>query len=49
MQPLQSSWESIKQRQIEEKLEKLGVERGANSVPQILAPHARAASVRLVR
>ncbi|KAL0578529.1 hypothetical protein V5O48_003472 [Marasmius crinis-equi] len=43
--PGKGAWETIKQQQIEEKLEKLGVERGANSVPQIHAPHARAASI----
>ncbi|KAJ8088676.1 hypothetical protein PM082_013919 [Marasmius tenuissimus] len=43
--PGKSSWETIKHRHIEEKLEKLGVERGANSVPQIHAPHGRAASI----
>jgi hypothetical protein len=36
----------MKQQSIEEKLKKLGVERGSGSnVPQIFAPHARAASV----
>ncbi len=36
----------MKQMAIEEKLEKLGVERGSGSnVPHIYAPHARAASV----
>ncbi|KAF9457468.1 hypothetical protein BDZ94DRAFT_1227839 [Collybia nuda] len=36
----------IKQKAIEEKLEKLGVERGSgSSVPHIHAPHARAASI----
>jgi hypothetical protein len=36
----------MKQQVIEEKLEKLGVERGSGSnVPHIFAPHARAASV----
>ncbi|KAH9949523.1 hypothetical protein B0H21DRAFT_728360 [Amylocystis lapponica] len=44
--PGKSSWDAIKQRIIEEKLEKLGVERGSgSSVPHILAPHARAASI----
>jgi hypothetical protein len=38
----------MKQKDIEEKLEKLGVEKGSgSSVPHIYAPHARAASVRL--
>lgn len=37
----------MKQKMIEEKLEKLGVEKGSgSSVPNIHAPHARAASVR---
>jgi len=37
----------MKQKNIEEKLEKLGVERGSGSnIPHIHAPHARAASVR---
>jgi hypothetical protein len=37
----------MKQKLIEEKLEKLGVEKGSgSSVPHIHAPHARAASVR---
>jgi len=37
----------MKQQAIEEKLERLGVERGSGSnVPHIYAPHARAASVR---
>lgn len=36
----------MKQKMIEEKLEKLGVEKGSgSSVPHIHAPHARAASV----
>ena len=44
---LQSAWKAIKQRVIEEKLEKLGVEKGSGSnMPNIHAPHARAASVR---
>lgn len=41
----------MKQRIIEEKLERLGVERatgsGMSTVPHIHAPHARAASVRI--
>jgi hypothetical protein len=39
----------LKKKFIEEKLEKLGVEKGSGSsstVPHIHAPHARAASVR---
>lgn len=36
----------MKQKMIEEKLEKLGVEKGSgSSAPNIHAPHARAASV----
>ena len=43
----QRAWDELKQKAIEEKLEKLGVERGTGSnVPHIHAPHARAASVR---
>ncbi len=43
---LKSSWDTMKRRIIEEKLERLGVERGSGStVPHIHAPHARAASV----
>ena len=45
----QLAWEAIKQREIEEKLEKLGVERGSgrsSTLPlPVHAPHARAASV----
>ncbi|TCD62819.1 hypothetical protein EIP91_006385 [Steccherinum ochraceum] len=49
--PGKAAWDSMKQRIIEEKLEKLGVERGTGSsgmsstVPHIHAPHARAASI----
>ncbi|CCL98342.1 uncharacterized protein FIBRA_00336 [Fibroporia radiculosa] len=44
--PGKSAWEDIKRKIIEEKLEKLGVERGTgSSVPHIHAPHARAASI----
>ncbi|KAF8875019.1 hypothetical protein CPB85DRAFT_1444158 [Mucidula mucida] len=43
--PGKSAWDAIKQMAIEEKLEKLGVERGGGSVPPIFAPHARAASI----
>ncbi|KAI0960912.1 hypothetical protein AcV7_000159 [Taiwanofungus camphoratus] len=44
--PGKAAWNSIKQRIIEEKLERLGVERGSgSSVPHIHAPHARAASI----
>lgn len=45
----QPAWEVVKKKFIEEKLEKLGVEKGSTShstVPHIHAPHARAASVR---
>lgn len=41
----------MKHRIIEEKLQKLGVERGTGSaqgLPEILVPHARAVSVRLL-
>ncbi|KDR84748.1 hypothetical protein GALMADRAFT_233069 [Galerina marginata CBS 339.88] len=44
--PGKLAWDTIKQKNIEEKLEKLGVERGSGSnVPHIHAPHARAASI----
>ncbi|KAK7059231.1 hypothetical protein VNI00_001858 [Paramarasmius palmivorus] len=43
--PGKSAWEAIKQQHIEEKLERLGVERGASAIPHIHAPHARAASI----
>ncbi|KAI0369968.1 hypothetical protein BV20DRAFT_967326 [Pilatotrama ljubarskyi] len=44
--PGKAAWDTIKQRIIEEKLQRLGVERGAgSSVPLIHAPHARAASI----
>ncbi|TFK47942.1 hypothetical protein OE88DRAFT_1664911 [Heliocybe sulcata] len=44
--PGKSAWNAVKQKVIEEKLEKLGVERGSGSnVPHIHAPHARAASI----
>ncbi|KAF8887705.1 hypothetical protein BD779DRAFT_1525783 [Infundibulicybe gibba] len=44
--PGKRMWETIKQQAIEEKLEKLGVERGSGSnMPHIHAPHARAASI----
>ncbi|KAI0735960.1 hypothetical protein C8Q76DRAFT_668735 [Earliella scabrosa] len=46
--PGKAAWDTIKQRIIEEKLQKLGVERGSgsgSSVPHIHAPHARAASI----
>ena len=43
----QAAWDEMKQQAIEEKLERLGVERGSGSnVPHIYAPHARAASVK---
>jgi hypothetical protein len=41
----QIAWDAIKQRVIEDKLEKLGVERGSGGALPIHAPHARAASV----
>lgn len=45
---MQAAWQTIKQKAIEEKLEKLGVERGSGpGIPLIQAPHARAASVSL--
>ncbi|KAG6902960.1 hypothetical protein C0995_008533 [Termitomyces sp. Mi166 len=44
--PGELAWEEMKQKEIESKLEKLGVERGFGSnVPHIHAPHARAASI----
>ncbi|PPQ66775.1 hypothetical protein CVT26_009761 [Gymnopilus dilepis] len=47
--PGKLAWEAIKQREIEEKLEKLGVERGSgrsSTLPlPVHAPHARAASI----
>lgn len=44
--PGKSAWNAVKQKAIEEKLERLGVERGSGSnVPHIHAPHARAASI----
>lgn len=44
--PGKSAWKVMKQKMIEEKLEKLGVEKGSgSSVPHIHAPHARAASI----
>ncbi|KAI0327259.1 hypothetical protein GY45DRAFT_1437070 [Cubamyces sp. BRFM 1775] len=44
--PGKAAWDTIKQRIIEEKLQRLGVERGAGSTaPHIHAPHARAASI----
>ena len=46
MQAFQAAWKAMKQKMIEEKLEKLGVEKGSgSSVPLVHAPHARAASV----
>ncbi|KAI0043626.1 hypothetical protein FA95DRAFT_1563095 [Auriscalpium vulgare] len=42
--PGKVAWEDIKKHVIEEKLERLGVERGS-TVPHIHAPHARAASI----
>ncbi|EKM60392.1 uncharacterized protein PHACADRAFT_82113 [Phanerochaete carnosa HHB-10118-sp] len=44
--PGKPAWKIVKQKMIEEKLEKLGVEKGSgSSVPHIHAPHARAASI----
>ncbi|KAI0820637.1 hypothetical protein BC628DRAFT_1422801 [Trametes gibbosa] len=44
--PGKAAWDTIKQKIIEEKLQRLGVERGSgSSVPNIHAPHARAASI----
>ncbi|KAG5638183.1 hypothetical protein H0H81_001385 [Sphagnurus paluster] len=44
--PGKRAWDDMKQKAIEEKLERLGVERGSGSnVPHIHAPHARAASI----
>ncbi|KAF4572487.1 hypothetical protein EYR36_006993 [Pleurotus pulmonarius] len=44
--PGKRAWDELKQKAIEEKLERLGVERGSGSnVPHIFAPHARAASI----
>ncbi|KAJ7037434.1 hypothetical protein C8F04DRAFT_1035710 [Mycena alexandri] len=41
--PGKRAWQEIKKREIDEKLERLGVERSTNA--HILAPHARAASI----
>ncbi|KAG1725572.1 uncharacterized protein EDB91DRAFT_1168041 [Suillus paluster] len=43
--PGKVAWDDIKQRVIEEKLERLGVERGSGGALPIHAPHARAASI----
>ncbi|KAG0703038.1 hypothetical protein DFH29DRAFT_998824 [Suillus ampliporus] len=43
--PGKVAWDAIKQRVIEEKLERLGVERGSGGALPIHAPHARAASI----
>lgn len=41
------AWDTMRQREIDEKLEKLGIEpRAESNVPEIHAPHARSASVR---
>ena len=41
-----AAWDEMRQRLIDEKLEKLGVVgKGPTGVPEIHAPHARAASV----
>ncbi|KAJ7151611.1 hypothetical protein C8R46DRAFT_1122576 [Mycena filopes] len=42
--PGKRAWQDIKKREIDEKLERLGVERSANA-NNIQAPHARAASI----
>jgi hypothetical protein len=45
---VQAAWDAVKNKFIEEKLEKLGVEKGSgghSTIPHIHAPHARAASV----
>ncbi|KAG6845279.1 hypothetical protein H0H87_011430 [Tephrocybe sp. NHM501043] len=44
--PGKRAWDDIKAKEIEVKLEKLGIERGFGSnIPHIHAPHARAASI----
>ncbi|KAL4069243.1 hypothetical protein J3A83DRAFT_4096297 [Scleroderma citrinum] len=43
--PGRVAWDALKNRVIEEKLEKLGVERGSGGSLPIHAPHARAASI----
>ncbi|KAI6153142.1 hypothetical protein BKA82DRAFT_4442099 [Pisolithus tinctorius] len=43
--PGKFAWDTLKQRLIEERLEKLGVERGSGGSLPIHAPHARAASI----
>ncbi|KAF9229826.1 hypothetical protein BS17DRAFT_771977 [Gyrodon lividus] len=43
--PGKVAWDALKQRVIEEKLEKLGVERGSGGSLPLHAPHARAASI----
>ncbi|KAH9053318.1 hypothetical protein EDB87DRAFT_1652018 [Lactarius vividus] len=44
--PGKSAWDEAKKRFIDEKLEKLGIEKGnGSSMPHIHAPHARAASI----
>ena len=41
-----AAWDEMRQRLIDEKLEKLGVVgKGPAGIPEIHAPHARAASV----
>lgn len=46
----QESWRELISRQVDEKLQSLGIEGASGSnVPHIFAPHARAASVRLYR
>ncbi|KAH8999723.1 hypothetical protein EDB92DRAFT_2080754 [Lactarius akahatsu] len=44
--PGKPAWDDVKKRFIDEKLEKLGIEKGnGSSMPHIHAPHARAASI----
>ncbi|KIJ08619.1 hypothetical protein PAXINDRAFT_172862 [Paxillus involutus ATCC 200175] len=43
--PGKVAWDALKHRVIEEKLEKLGVERGSGGSLPLHAPHARAASI----
>ncbi|KAI5120547.1 hypothetical protein M0805_000275 [Coniferiporia weirii] len=45
--PGKASWDEMRQREIDEKLEKLGIERRSDyaAVPDIYAPHGRAASI----
>ncbi|KAF8139758.1 hypothetical protein EV363DRAFT_1497627 [Boletus edulis] len=43
--PGKVAWDALRQQVIEEKLERLGVERGTGSSVSLHAPHARAASI----